>query len=532
MIIEKYTIVTPLGTNIKIALIMTQTLLSLFHRAAGNKASSTLFADEKENCSGEKALQTVQAIAGGLSALPVTKGERIAFLCDNSVRYVLSFFACQQMGAIPCALHVRSTINDIAHTLQWLDASAVIVDSKYRKLLNEALTHGKLSAPLIVLDNPDKEEKTTSYVQLIDSPPLQVDINQVPLHEPSMIILSSGTTGAPKGIMHSQATLYASAIAGELVFGKISSNDSTIIAMAPSFAAWNHVLFPFLAHGAKIVFIRSFDAELFINTISNEKITHAALVPTAWRRALSAVNDNVDLSHFRALFFSGEAATTDFIDKVKAELPAVDIRTAYLSSEGGDASSCMADNDLLSSGKLSVGLPIDGAQVKIIAPTGAIDDVLDVGETGEIAVKSESLALGYWQNANLSAERFVDGWWRSGDMGRMDDEGNLIISGRNDNLIISGGLKVHAEEVEAALMKHPAIDIAAVVGQPDKEWGQRIEAFVITNFKIREKDILNFCRQDALLSSFKLPKTIHFREALPTGATGKLYRRGLLEQIK
>ena len=509
---------------------MKQTLISLFYRAAESKSSSTLFADEKENCSGQEAIQTVQAIAGGLNSLQIGKGQRVAFLCDNSVRYVLSFFACQQMGAIPCALHVRTTVNDIARALQWLDASALIIDMQYKKIVSEAIALGELSIPLIVLDSPEKEKNTLSYAKLIDSSPLQFDTDQVSLHEPSMIILSSGTTGAPKGIVHSQQTLYNSAMAGELVFGGIASSDSTIIAMAPSFAAWNHVLFAFLAHGAKIVFIRSFDAELFIDTISKEKITHAALVPTAWRRALSAVNENIDLTNFRALFFSGEAATTDFINRIKAELPGVDIRTAYLSSEGGDASSCVADNDLLTSGQLSVGLPTEGARLKIIAPTGEIDDVLDAGETGEIAVKSKSLALGYWQNPGLSAERFVDGWWRSGDMGRLDDEGNLIISGRNDNLIISGGLKVHAEEVEAALMKHPAIDIAAVIGQVDKEWGQRIEAFVITNIEINEEEILNFCREDALLPSFKLPKTIHFRDALPTGATGKLYRRGLLEE--
>lgn len=508
-----------------------QSLNSLFHRVAESKASSTLFADDSVSCSGDEALQVVKAVAGGFSHLQIDKGDRIAFLCDNSVSYVLSFFACQHLGIIPCALHVRTTVNDIARALQWLNASALVINSQYSKLAVEALQLGNFSIPLIILDNQNTavEQKITTYAELIDAGIDKTVQQPASVDDAAMIILSSGTTAEPKGVVHSQRTLYASAMAGKKVFGKIAPGDSTIIAMAPSFAAWNHVLFPFLAQQAKIVFIRSFDADLYINTIEKEKITHAALVPTAWRRVLSKIDEKNIPASLRNIFFSGEPATADFINKIKTVLPNVNVRTAYLSSEGGDASACVADNNLLSSGKLSVGKPVAGAELRIVDPDGGINDKVRQGKTGEIVIKSESLALGYWKNSPLTTERFVSGWWRSSDLGQLDKEGNLSICGRNDNLIISGGLKVHAEEIEAALMKHEAIEQAAVVGQPDADWGQRVEAFVMTSTKISKEDILAFCREQSLLPSFKLPKAIHFRDKLPTGATGKLYRRALLE---
>ena len=266
-----------------------QTLNSLFRLATKWKGTDILFADEMEQCSGEHAGTTVCTLACGLLSLGVQRKDRIAFLCDSSVRHALTFFACQKIGAIPCALHVRSTVAGICKTLEWLDARALVVDRKYREPAKEALTVNKLSIPIIVLDQADSVDSELSYDEIATSPVAGRETAAVEMDEPAMIILSSGTTGEPKGIVHSQRTLYASALSGQYVFGHIGAEDSIIIAMSPSFAAWNHVTFPYLACRAKIVFNRGFDPELFIRTLDRERITNAALVPIAWRRVLSAV---------------------------------------------------------------------------------------------------------------------------------------------------------------------------------------------------------------------------------------------------
>jgi acyl-CoA synthetase (AMP-forming)/AMP-acid ligase II len=168
-----------------------------------------------------------------------------------------------------------------------------------------------------------------------------------------------------------------------------------------------------------------------------------------------------------------------------------------------------------------------GADLRIVAADGGIGDILPAGVEGEVAVSGPSLALGYWKDPEKTRARFIDGWWRSGDMGSVDEEGDLFITGRTDNLINSGGIKVHAEEIERALLAHPEVVQAAVVGQPDDRWGQRIEAYVVLRGAGLAADALEaHCRATGL-AGFKLPKVFRPVASLPTGPTGKLYRRAL-----
>ena len=439
------------------------------------------------------------------------------------------YFACQHIGALPCALHLRNTAEGITRTLDWLGTELLVVEEKFRELALDASRRRKQKTNLLLLNSSAVSESEFSYDSLCDSTRSGIPLVDIDVDQPAKIILSSGTTGEPKGVVHSQRTLYESALAGVEVFGKISTADSVLVIMSPSFAAWNHVILTYLYRGAKLVFNNVFDPGLFLGTLESSKITNTALVPTAWRRVLQHMDGQHDLSALKLAFFSGEPGTPEFIKLMQEKLPQCQVRTAYLTSEGGVASACIATPEVLSVAIGSVGVPVSTAEVRLVSETGSIDEELAQGEVGEILVKGSSLALAYWNNPELSKKKFINGWWRSGDLGRIDTHGYLAIVGRTDNMIISGGLKVHAEEVEAALLQHPALDMVAVVGQADPEWGQRIEAHVVSNSKTTEDEILAYCREHNLLASFKLPKRIHFCDSLPTGSTGKIYRRGLLQ---
>jgi acyl-CoA synthetase (AMP-forming)/AMP-acid ligase II len=506
------------------------TLYDLFASAAKTKDSGILFADENERCSGTESLEKVATLAGGLLAFGIKRGDRVAFICGSSIRHILLYFACQHIGAIPCALHLRNTAGGISKILNLLGASLLVADKKFREISCTGQTEKNISIPLIILNEDYLDEKEIGYMDLYGKAESGVPAVVLNPDEPAKIILSSGTTGEPKGVVHSQRTLYESSIAGTEVFGDITQEDSVLVIMSPSFAAWNHVVLSFLACSARVVFNNVFDPELFLQTLEHERITNTALVPTAWRRVLKNIVESTDLSHLKLAFFSGEPGTPEFIELMQRTLPDCEIRTAYLTSEGGVASACVADSSILSRNISSVGIPVSGAKIRLVDPDGNIEDEVAKGETGEIVVSGNSMALGYWDNKELTKKKFVNGWWRSGDLGNFDDNGYLTIVGRSDNMIISGGLKVHAEEVEAGLMQHPAIDMVAVIGKNDPDWGQRIEAFVVTKSEISAEEILNYCRDHKLLASFKLPKRINFCESLPTGATGKIYRRGLLEE--
>jgi acyl-coenzyme A synthetase/AMP-(fatty) acid ligase len=185
--------------------------------------------------------------------------------------------------------------------------------------------------------------------------------------------------------------------------------------------------------------------------------------------------------------------------------------------------------DLMERNKIGAsGRPVVGGDVKILIPGGGFDDEAAAGETGEIAVSGPSLSIGYWKDPELTREKFRDGWWRSGDLGRFDEDNYLWVSGRIDNLINSGGIKVSGEEIEHALLSHPAVAQCAVVGQPDALTGQRIEAFLVARGTPPAPDELSrFLRQERHLAGFKIPKAFHWIDEMPTGPTGKLFRRAL-----
>jgi acyl-coenzyme A synthetase/AMP-(fatty) acid ligase len=205
----------------------------------------------------------------------------------------------------------------------------------------------------------------------------------------------------------------------------------------------------------------------------------------------------------------------------------------YLSGEAFTASGVLANTrDLMERDKIgSSGRPAVGGDVRILVPGGSFDDEAVQGEVGEIAISGPSLSIGYWKDEALTRTKFRDGWWRSGDLGRLDADNYLWVSGRIDNVINTGGIKVSGEEIEHALLAHPQIAQCAVIGQPDAQMGQRIEAFVVARGARPEIEDLNrFLRSERHLAGFKVPKVFHFVETLPTGPTGKLFRRALREE--
>ena len=310
--------------------------------------------------------------------------------------------------------------------------------------------------------------------------PFDVAANRPKPSDIAAIVFSSGTTGRPKGIMHSQKTLLEAAKGGQVVMGPITPDSATLLYMQPSFAAWPIIVLPYVAGKAKVCFGKAFTPAAFLESCQRERITLAPLVPTMWRMVFEADPENYDLSALTLVSISGEAPAPSDVRQLYDRF-CKNICCVYLSGEAFTASGVMANTrDLMERGKIgSSGRPVVGGDVRILVPGGSFDDEAENGETGEIAISGPSLAIGYWKDPELSREKFRDGWWRSGDLGRLDADNYLWVSGRIDNVINSGGIKVSGEEIEHALLSHPSVAQCAVVGQPDQRLGQRIEAYLV-----------------------------------------------------
>ncbi|MEO7404998.1 MAG: class I adenylate-forming enzyme family protein, partial [Burkholderiales bacterium] len=443
-------------------------------------------------------------------------------LCKPSAHHAAAWFGVTLAGGVACSLHVRETPERLGETLPWLGACVLVYDDDLAPLARTALA-GAPGTNCVALSALSAPRDNTA-----------LDVFAVPIEADTLaaIILSSGTTGRPKGVMHTHRTLIENAKGGQQLYGTVTTRDAMLVVMQPSFAAWVNVVLPMVGGRGKIVFDETFAPTRYLATLEREAITMAPAVPTMWRAILAEDTTRFDLSAIRNVSISGEPPVRADLEGIARKIcPA--ISSFYASSEAGCASAVLAtERDTLGEeGKpATTGKPVVGADLRIVDPSGSIDNELPRGETGEILVRGSSLAIGYWRDEALTRERFIDGWWRSGDLGRIDAEGDLFVEGRNDNRINSGGIKVHGEEIERVLLAHPSVAQAAVIGVPDAQWGERIEAHVVLRPGAPSIDAAAldvFCRGEGGLADFKAPKAYHFVLTLPTGPTGKLYRRAL-----
>lgn len=505
-----------------------ETLSDLFIRSAQWRGRDELFVDEENRITGAAALDQALRLAQGFAGHGAAPQQVVAYLCRSSARHAVAWFASPLSGRIACSLHVRETPERLGQALDWLDARILVHDDDLEDQAIAAVAASGRAIRRISLGA--RAAADADYGDIVaHGEPFDIAANRPKPADIAAIVFSSGTTGKPKGIMHSQKTLLEAAKGGQVVMGPITPDSATLLYMQPSFAAWPIIVLPYVAGKAKVCFGKLFTPAAFLESCARERITLAPLVPTMWRMVFEAGPENYDLSALTLVSISGEAPAPSDVRQLYDRI-CRNICCVYLSGEAFTASGVMANTrDLMERDKIgSSGRPVVGADVKILVPGEGFDDEAGNGETGEIAISGPSLSIGYWKDPKLTAEKFRDGWWRSGDLGRLDADNYLWVSGRIDNVINTGGIKVSGEEIEHALLSHPSVAQCAVVGQLDSQIGQRIEAYLVARGAPPDTEELSqFLRRERHLAGFKVPKAFHWIAEMPTGPTGKLFRRAL-----
>jgi acyl-CoA synthetase (AMP-forming)/AMP-acid ligase II len=493
-----------------------KTLGESFVAAAKLRISRPFFIDAEMRLDGAQVLGQSKQLAAALQTQALSSGDKIVFLSRPSVLHTLAWFSAIRLGAIATNLHLLETPERMAETIAWLEAKLVVFDEEFSALaqpLSEKLPQVRF-VPLADLSRTQAE--LTSALDAGES------------SDPVAIVLSSGSTGRPKGVIHTHASVLGSVEAGGQVYRGLDMDDSVLVCIGTSFGGWCNVVLPFVGLATRLVFQRRFDPQAFLKGLADERITIAPLVPTMWRMVLATEPERYDLSSVKLAFMSGEMASRSDVEQIRARVTGK-VRAAYLSTEGACGCGIVADEDQFQTETRPAGRLIAGADIRIIATNGTISDLLPAGQTGEILLSGKSLACGYWKDADRTTQRFNDGWWRSGDTGYLTEDGRVVLVGRTDHVINSGGMKIQAEEIEAALMCHPKIRQAAVVGVPDPKWGQRAEAYVIVSDDGADaQSISSWCQTEGQISPMRFLKAVHVVERLPTGPTGKLYRPALL----
>lgn len=488
--------------------------------------ATELIIEEGVRYTGERLNREARMLAQALQHAGIGRGDVVAFLGSATCRFYAAFFAAQKLGCVTCNINAREPAVFIRSTLAGIGAKAVICADGVCATVVEAMAQLPARLPVITLGDAPLPGADLAYGTALARYPDAEPPAEVSADDPAIIILSSGSTGTPKGILHSNANFVRWMRSAPALFGHVSRSTRLLVIVGTSFAAWPFSTISVLYAGGSLVLMDGFTPEGFCAAIEREKATMAGPVPTMVRMLEPAITARYDLSSLRMMLCAGEPPSPADIERMRSWAN-IDVRCLYLASESAPGAATyweLRDLELFGKG-VCAGKPVPGADLRVVDPDGGIDDLRPTGETGEILLRGPTLATGYLNNPELTARRFVDGWWRSGDLGHLDADGYLHVAGRTDNTINSGGIKVQGEEVEICLLAHPGVAQVAVIGVRDAKWGYRIEAHVAVTGGTSEAELREFCRER--LASFKHPKTYVFHEKLPVGATGKLDRVAL-----
>jgi long-chain acyl-CoA synthetase len=359
--------------------------------------------------------------------------------------------------------------------------------------------------------------------------------DQSPVFEPALtaetdtavILYTSGTTGQPKGAELSHSNLMMNALTCNRLFSSEPGTDTHLLTLPlfHSFGSSVNMNAGF-SMAATLVLLPRFEAQAAVNLLQNEDITFFAGVPTMWWGLLGALTEDVDVdkiaSNLRVAVSGGSSLPVEIIRQVQERFHVQILEGYGLSETSPVATFSDPDRDPRPG---SIGVPIWGVEVKLVdAEWKSIDGV---DEIGEIAIRGHNIMKGYYNRPEATAEVMDNGWFRTGDLARRDEDGFYYIVDRAKDMIIRGGFNVYPREVEEVLMTHEAVSLAAVVGVPHDSHGEEIKAFVILNegATITEDELVAWCKEQ--MAGYKYPRIIEFAPSLPMTATGKILKREL-----
>ncbi|WP_139417777.1 class I adenylate-forming enzyme family protein [Agromyces laixinhei] len=475
----------------------------------------------------------VDRSARGLLSLGVAHGDRVAIFMRNRAEFVELYLACFRVGAIAVPLNHRFQTDEVVFAVDHCAAKLLIVDGPLLPIVQNVqesspslagvYVYGEVPAGAVntwtdVVDavgaGDEHDGKPTAWPSVADD-------------DPAMILYTSGSTGKPKGVTHTHRSILATA-SGRVATQQLTADDISLAATAICHAgAAVGVAFPTLLVGGTVVILAESDPELFLDALQAQRPTRTILLPA---QLLDAVVDpranDVDFGCLREIQCGGDQISPDLYTEF-AKVAALELNQIYglTECEGAVMNPSFGPIE-----RGSIGVPRDGVEVRVVTPaehpTG--EDVA-AGRTGEIWIRGDSVMTGYWEDPEHTAATFVDGWLRTGDLGRRQDDGYLYFQGRIKEIIIKGGSNIAPGEVEDVLDAHPDVELSGVVGTPDARLGALVHAFVELKHgrpaPPTEHDLAAFAAER--LAAYKVPDRWTFVTELPRNKVGKIDRHAL-----
>ena len=504
----------------------------VLHSTARSKPQRTAIVDELGSISYAEFDANVDRFARWLRRNGIAEGDRVAYLLWNQRELLLSYFAVTRLGALTVSLNFRLTAEELAYQLELAECKMVVADEALADLASKAVSLSKRSIVQIVV-GAQAPSGSVLFADVLkndskDVAPLPV----ISADADSGIWFTSGTTGRPKGAVVKHRSAVAAAVQSTIM--QRFPDGGRSLAVAPIFhrGPMETLTLAFVVCGGTNFLFKKLDAATTLAYLKEYKINAAFIVPTmAWQLVNEASAESRDLPDLDLWLSASAPLPPVLAERIqeKFELPN-GVLNAYGITEMLIVSACPPE--MLAKKPGTVGLPVSGTQVVIYDEQRG---VLPNGEIGEILVSGPAAFSRYLNNEQATRDAILnlDGqdWYRSGDVGVLDEDGYLAIKDRKKDMIISGGENVYCAEVEQVLSESPLIREVAVVGMPDEKWGEIVVAAVVVgvNDGINLDAIAKGC---ASLASYKRPREIVIVEQLPRNSFGKVVKEKLRSIVR
>lgn len=469
-------------------------------------------------------LEGARATAGALAAAGVEPGDTVGVLAHNSSRFLELMHAISHRGAVFMPLNWRLAGPELAYILDHARAKVVVSEPELEPLLEDV--RDELECDRLRIDGLS-EAGWTSLDELRSGASPQVDAARVEPDDIQRLMYTSGTTSRPKGVMLSYANVAAKNLAHMVEYG-VTPHDVNL-ACGPLYhvGALDLTTTTMMLVGAPTHVLRRFEPGPVLDAIERFEITHVWLAPAMINALVNEPGvEERSLDSMKIIVDGGEKMPLPLIQKVLGTFPNAWFTDAYGLTETVSGITYLDKGNSLD--KIgSVGKPTVHSELRLV---DANDREVATGEPGEICIRSPQVCKGYWRDEQATATAMRGGWFHTGDMGVLDEDGFLFIVDRVKDMILSGGENVASSEVERVLYEHSGVLEVAVVGSPDERWGEVPVAYVVLTDDdgASEAELLDHCGRN--LARFKVPRTVTFIEELPRNPTGKVLKRELRDR--
>jgi long-chain acyl-CoA synthetase len=499
----------------------------MLDRAAGRAPDRDAIVEGDLRLPWRELRRQVGRLAGGLARLGVGRGDRVATLLPNGVPFGLAVFAAAELGAVAVPFNTKLRRSELAFML---------ADSAPRVLLADPVFYGEVATVRdqlpashhVVTGEAAPLPGTRGLAELLAEAPPAGSVAPGIEDDPAFIMYTSGTTGRPKGAVVTHANVVHSCLTFQRVYGLCDGERSLV--GVPLFHVTGLIaqLLAMTSVAGTCVLMPRFDPAAALRLLAAERITHLVGAPTVYVMLMAQPGyRDVALPDLHVVGYGGAPIASGTVRQLREWLPGARFHNTYGLTETASPATCLPDRDALER-LTSVGRPVPVAECRTVDPDSERDR--GAGEVGELWVRGPMVVAGYWANPGATGAAIVEGGWlRTGDLAAIDGAGYVVIKDRIKDMINRGGEKVYCVEVEEVLCDHPGVLEAAVVGLPDRVYGEVVKACVVPRPGVRldPDDVREWVR--ARLAKFKAPEHVEVLEALPRNPNGKVVKPLLRE---